>query len=225
MTLGIALILIFVLYLIDKHNRWRQAIKITVALIILGIVGIGGMLGWEQYEIWHDARQEAQRAAAEAKQVAQEQAELAKTCKAWEDKHPLGSPLDILHGKADDGTNLEGAILGPLGGCHGPLETAYNSKAAVQEDQRCDPKKDPFAKIGGRLVGCPPLPLPVHVRRVRALYGIDLTTKELGELKCGAVKAGDVVILLEDGRVNGLRVKTSDGQIGWAPESMFEVVQ
>jgi hypothetical protein len=42
MPLGIALILIFVLYLIDKHNRWRIAIKITVALIILAILGVGG---------------------------------------------------------------------------------------------------------------------------------------------------------------------------------------
>jgi hypothetical protein len=28
MSIGLALIVIFILYLIDKHNRWRQAVKI-----------------------------------------------------------------------------------------------------------------------------------------------------------------------------------------------------
>jgi len=33
MTLGLALILIFILYLIDKHNRWREAAKTVVGLV------------------------------------------------------------------------------------------------------------------------------------------------------------------------------------------------
>lgn len=129
MALGIALILIFVLYLIDKHNRWRQAIKITVALVILAILGVGGLFGWQEYETWQAAKQEAQREAEQAKQVAQRQAELAKTCKEWEDKHPVGSPLDKLQGKWDDGTKIPyGTILGSPTGCEGPLETAYNGQ-------------------------------------------------------------------------------------------------
>jgi uncharacterized membrane protein YqjE len=45
MALGIFLLLIFILYLIDKHNRWRQAIKLTVALVILCILAVGGFFG------------------------------------------------------------------------------------------------------------------------------------------------------------------------------------
>jgi type II secretory pathway pseudopilin PulG len=208
MALGIALILIFVLFLIDKHNRWRQAIKITVALIILAILGVGGLFGWQEYETWQSAKQEAQREAEQAKQVAQKQAELAKTCKDWEDKHPVGSPLDKENIKEDGKKTPTEFVLDPPQDCAGPLETDYNKNVAA------------WVALSN-----PPKPTPDHVRRVRALYGFDLTTKELGELKCGAVKAGEVVILLEDGRVNGIRVKTTDGQIGWAPESVFEVVK
>ena len=50
-------------------------------------------------------------------------------CKEWEDKHPVGSPIDVLHGYSDDGlTNLEGARFGAPVGCAGPLEDAYKKK-------------------------------------------------------------------------------------------------
>jgi hypothetical protein len=208
MTLGIALILIFVVYLIDKHNRWRQAIKITVALIILAILGIGGLFGWQEYEARQVAKQEAQQEAEQAKLVAQKQAELAKTCKDWEDKHPIGSSLDKENFKEDGKKTPTEFVLGPPQACAGPLETDYNNNVAAWVALNHAPK-----------------PTPDHVQRVRALYGIDLTTKELGELKCGAVKAGEVVILLVDGRFSGIKVKTTNGQVGWAPESMFELVK
>jgi hypothetical protein len=50
MTLGIALLLIFILYLIDKHDRWRQLVKIIIWLAIIGVVGLGGFFGWAKYE-------------------------------------------------------------------------------------------------------------------------------------------------------------------------------
>ncbi len=37
MPIGIALVLIFVLYLIDKHDRWRQTFKLTVGLVAPGL--------------------------------------------------------------------------------------------------------------------------------------------------------------------------------------------
>jgi hypothetical protein len=50
MTLGIALVLIFILYLIDKHNRWRIAAKLTAGLIVLCILAVGAFFGWSKYE-------------------------------------------------------------------------------------------------------------------------------------------------------------------------------
>lgn len=40
MQIGIALVLIFVLYLIDKHNRWRQVLKLAIGLVVLGLIVI-----------------------------------------------------------------------------------------------------------------------------------------------------------------------------------------
>jgi hypothetical protein len=55
---------------------------------------------------------------------------LARTCKEWEQKHPLGSPIDRLYGKWDDGTEMptEGVTLGSPEGCQGSLETDYNQR-------------------------------------------------------------------------------------------------
>ena len=54
--LSIALVLIFVLYLIDKRNAWKGAAKIAAALVGLLILGSAGMYGWTKYEDWSAAR-------------------------------------------------------------------------------------------------------------------------------------------------------------------------
>ena len=46
MTLGNALLIIFVLYLIDKHNRWRQAVKTAVTLIVAAAVLWASIMAW-----------------------------------------------------------------------------------------------------------------------------------------------------------------------------------
>ena len=67
--LGIALLLIFVLHLIDKHNRWRQAFKLTVALVVLSIVAVGGFFGWQECETYREEKQEQAEAAAQQAKV------------------------------------------------------------------------------------------------------------------------------------------------------------
>jgi hypothetical protein len=49
MTLGIALVVIFILYLIDKHNRWRQAIKLVCGLAALGVTAFGLFYAYASY--------------------------------------------------------------------------------------------------------------------------------------------------------------------------------
>ena len=56
--LAIALVLIFVLHLIDKHNRWRQALGITIGLILFGIVGAGGIFGWQKYQAYRGEKEQ-----------------------------------------------------------------------------------------------------------------------------------------------------------------------
>jgi hypothetical protein len=67
MSLGIAVIVVFILYLIDKHNRWRQAAKITLGLIIVGFLAGTCYWGWEK----HNARIVEER---EATQMAADEA-------------------------------------------------------------------------------------------------------------------------------------------------------
>jgi hypothetical protein len=69
MSIGYALIVIFVLYLIDKHNRWRQAAMIVGGLIILGALGIGGVYGWTKYGEYKTAKQQAVQQAAFIKRL------------------------------------------------------------------------------------------------------------------------------------------------------------
>jgi hypothetical protein len=69
MSIGIGLVVIFVLYLIDKHNRWRQAAKIAAGLVVLALLIGGGIFGWQELI----SRREAKR-------LVQEQAKLEAAC-------------------------------------------------------------------------------------------------------------------------------------------------
>jgi hypothetical protein len=131
-TLGIALLLIFILYLIDKHNRWRIAAKLTAGLIVLCVLAIAAFFGREKYEARQEARREAEYEAEQAKQATQKQAELDKECRNWEDEHPIGSPPDKLYteqgGLIEKLTNKHYWVLNPPQGCDGPLERDYTSR-------------------------------------------------------------------------------------------------
>jgi len=50
--LSVALVLIFVLYLIDKHGAWKGAAKTAAAFVALCVLGAVGIYGWGQYEDW-----------------------------------------------------------------------------------------------------------------------------------------------------------------------------
>jgi hypothetical protein len=54
-SLSIALFLIFLLYLIDKNNVWRQALKAVIGIAILGLIVIAGFYGWTKYDYWRKA--------------------------------------------------------------------------------------------------------------------------------------------------------------------------
>jgi hypothetical protein len=199
MTLGIALIVIFVLYLIDKHNRWRQAIKITIAFVTLGILGVGGLFGWHEYESWQAAKQEAQREAEEAKPVAQKQTELAKTCRDWENKHPISSPLDKAY------TKVKEIVLDPPQGCEGPLETDYNNNVAVWVALNKPSKSPPIRKQFGN----------GHVALDSAILfkgGTMTTTVYFGNR---------VKVLGEDG--GGYDVQLADGRTGFLSKEEVEL--
>ena len=61
--LAFALVLIFVLWLIDKHNKWRAAAKIFFGLVGLAVLGLAGVWGWDKYESWKEEKAQALAAA------------------------------------------------------------------------------------------------------------------------------------------------------------------
>lgn len=69
MSLGLALVLIFILYLIDRHSRWRETAKIVTGLVILIILSAGGFYSWTKYGDYRTAKQEAARQAAIQKSI------------------------------------------------------------------------------------------------------------------------------------------------------------
>jgi hypothetical protein len=50
MTLSIALVLIFILYLVDKNQIWRPAAKVVTGLAVLGVLVVAGFFAWTKYE-------------------------------------------------------------------------------------------------------------------------------------------------------------------------------
>ena len=59
--LSVALVVIFVLWLIDKNNCWRPAFKIVLGFLIVSGIGVGGWYGWGS---WSDFRAQTRHAAA-----------------------------------------------------------------------------------------------------------------------------------------------------------------
>jgi hypothetical protein len=57
MSIGIAAVIIFVLYLVDKNSKWRQAAKAGVALAVLAVLGVLGLLGYDKYDSWKVAKE------------------------------------------------------------------------------------------------------------------------------------------------------------------------
>lgn len=105
LAMGLALILIFVLYLIDKHHRWRQLVKLAIGLVVLGAVGLGGLFGFVE---WDNYRTE-KRAAASAVPAFDPDAAYAP---AYLDNQ--GKPCDFEAAKRDPLAQLGGI---PANGC------------------------------------------------------------------------------------------------------------
>ena len=57
-ALSIALVLIFVMWLIDKHNQWKRTAKIALALVVLAVVGVAGIYGYNRYDNWREKKRE-----------------------------------------------------------------------------------------------------------------------------------------------------------------------
>lgn len=208
MTLGIFLLLIFILYLIDKHKLWKRAAKISIWFVVISLLSLGGIYAWRHHV---DAENDAYKA---------------KMKPIW----------DCEARNAQFSTNAEAE-------CTRNPEIVLAPNEAMTNAQPLDPNFDYFKLSDGsyakfakgtsreamrqKLVAHGLLKPETQrpTRLVKALLDTSLKTTELGELTCGHIKAGETATLLLDGGYGWVKVKTADGQMGWADASQFEVVR
>lgn len=58
-ALSIALVLIFIMWLIDKHAAWKTAGKVGLLVLGFAVLGVGSFYGWNRYQ--NRKREEADR--------------------------------------------------------------------------------------------------------------------------------------------------------------------
>jgi len=202
--LSLTLLLIFVLWLIDKHGLWRKAFKFVVWMAALGVFGLIGLYSWSNYETYKERKtaEAQQKAAADAAQAeaAANQAKLEACQERMKAASPQWNKLDQTKAMKICFGNPDAA----------PVNLDALPPNAVVTDN-------------GQIVTWTPVK-PPKLTRLRAKYDWELTTAELSSLKCGQVSEGEVVTLLQEGTI-GVKVKKSDGSIGWAAASAFEVLK
>src|ERR1035437_9083213 len=100
-----------------RDHLWKKVRLGLAGLCVLGVLGGGGYYAWTRYVTWR---------------------ELTRTCREWEGKHPVGSPLDLDVGKLE-----RQFVWDPRRGCFGPLEDAYSKREiAWREEQQKNGVKD-----------------------------------------------------------------------------------
>jgi hypothetical protein len=67
MTIGTALVIIAILYFVDKHHLWKKAAFICLVIIAVVMVGLGGYYGWERLQERSAAKAEREMASQSVK--------------------------------------------------------------------------------------------------------------------------------------------------------------
>ena len=70
MTIGTALLIIAILYLIDRHNLWKRAAQGVLVLAILAVLIAGTVYGWVGVSDWRDRNRANREMAARDREMA-----------------------------------------------------------------------------------------------------------------------------------------------------------
>jgi hypothetical protein len=239
-TLGFAIVLATILYIIDRNHVWPQVwkgltrtAKVTARICLVLIAG--GVVTYVIFYTWgavKDAREKrewaAEQKATEAKAnqaIADRWAQLSAIQKQVCDDKFVVVYNDSTIGAFPD--NGEVACATTSGG----KSVAYSEGAPLSPQgcaalQKAIPaftcKAAPAPAPGPWVDYQPPVP---PARRLRALYGVDLVTTMSGNLKCGHVDASQIVTFLDSNDIyDVVKVRTASGITGWANQNDFEVV-
>jgi hypothetical protein len=240
MTIGGAILIAAILFLIDRNHVWPQVwsglkrmlkvtAKICSVLILIGtVVWIGTIL----YDKQQAAREERERIEAKRAEVAQKDKAIAdrRAQLLPLQKDLCGEKTIIVFGAypesgevacaptSDSATVYKDSLFVSTSGCEElrnkfPEFTCHLAPIVPTEKPRYP--YNPWEVVSKEPVAAP-------ARHVVARGDVEITTKISGSLTCGHVKAGEEAVLLEE-QGGEVKVRNSKGQVGWAYASLFEV--
>ena len=243
-SLGIALLLIFLLFLIDKHHLWREIA--TNALLPLAVV-ILVMVCWFSWVKYRDQK-EQRRIAANNKKAVQAciarfpGQDVAQACDAdpeltscnrltvpWTDLRAGYSAADQ---SISDSNQASVVDIDLSTNCFYPPTLPVRMPDGTVTDF---PETMPAAEIQKEIaekfpprVHTKPKPRPVKhdFPQVRSdvNHDLTLTSEQSGGVHVGVVHPGEKVTLLYSDSYSA-KVKTKKGMVGWADAGSFEVVE
>jgi hypothetical protein len=241
-SLGIALLLIFLLFLIDKHHLWRELATNALLPLAMVILVTVCWLSWAK----HRDQKEQRRVAANNKKAVQAciarfpGQDVAQACEAdpeliscsrltvpWTD-------LRAVHNAADQstwGSNQASVVDIDLStNCfYLPTLPVRMPDGTVTEFPETMPASEIQKQIADKFppkVHAKPHPVKHDFPQVRSDVSGDLTltSEQSGGVHVGVVHPGEKVTLLYSDSYSA-KVKTKKGTVGWADAGNFEVVE
>ena len=224
-ALGIILVGTSLTYLIGSQFMLARAMfvwKHRIRFATIATLGIGGVYGWARYGAYKTEKQAAAFQACMSRNSQFFNADAAcerdpSVTLQPQDEYSTPLPQGAAVGAPQTGDNM----MTDLQGNRVPIPQGA-SVGAPQTDEYSTPLPN-GASIQQGKTGSPHSSSGSSSRRVRTLSETELTTTEYGSLTCGHIRTGETALLLVDAGDN-VKIRTAEGQIGWAGSSHFEVL-
>jgi hypothetical protein len=241
-SLGIALLVIFLLFLIDKHHLWREIA--TNALLPLAVV-ILVMVCWFSWIKYRDQKEQRRIAANNKKAIQACLArfpgqDVAQACEAdpqlascnrltvpWTDLRTASTAADQ---SISDSTQPGVVDIDLSTNCfYPPTLPVRMPDGTVTEFPETMPASQIQREIAEKFppkVHVKPRPVKHDFPQVRSdvTHDLTLTAEQSGGVHVGVVHPGEKVTLLYSDSYSA-KVKTKKGMVGWADAGSFEVVE
>lgn len=230
--IGLAILVSMILYLIDRNQKWPQTwtltkkiLRVGAVLSVIGLIGAGIVYAISDYKSKKELEENQRQYAQQEKDL--KNAKDAAIATAWQvlgsmSKELCGDNLTYVFGNDFPNSGEVACVTKEQAASN---NTIYLSEASPVSVSGCTLMREKLpltCKLAP--LSAPPKIAKNSGRHLRVLVDTEIVNSEWGNLKVGSVKKDDVVTLLEEGPVN-VKIKTADGQIGWASGSLFEAIQ
>jgi hypothetical protein len=240
-SLGIALLLIFVLFLIDKHHLWRDIARGALLPMAVVILVLACWFSWAKYRDQKERRRVAanHKKAVEACVARFPGQDLTQACQAdpqlvscnrvtvpWTDLRPEYGAGEQA---ASDSNQANLVDIDLSTNCYYPPTLPVRMPdGTVTEFPETMPAAVIQKEIAEKFPSAYPKPQPTKpvfpYVKSDVSWDLTLTSEESGGVHVGVVHPGEEVTLLYSDSYSA-KVKTKSGMVGWADAGNFEAVQ